>query len=164
MILVALGANLPSVAYGPPRETLEAVLRLLEAAGLEVLARSPWYASAPVPPADQPPYVNGVVRLGSELDPGALLTRLHAIEAEVGRVRGLANAARPVDLDLLDYEGRVSAPGAWPVLPHPRLRQRAFVLLPLADVAPAWRHPAGGQSLAELMAALPPDQSCRRLA
>ncbi len=164
MILVALGANLPSVAYGPPRETLEAVLRLLGASGLQVLARSHWYASAPVPPADQPPYVNGVVSLGTSLPAGELLSRLHAIEADVGRVRGLANAARPVDLDLLDYDGQISPAAAWPQLPHPRLHQRAFVLLPLADVAPGWRHPVTGQNLAEMMVALPADQTCCRLA
>lgn len=164
MILVALGANLPSVDYGPPRETLEAAIRILASAGVELVSRSQWYASAPVPPADQPDYVNGVIRVRTNLGPEAFLALLHQVEAQVGRVRGAPNAARPADLDLLDFRGLVSAPGASPLLPHPRLHLRAFVLLPLAEVAPGWRHPVTGQGLAELMAALPPDQACRPLA
>ena len=163
MILIALGANLPSVDHGAPRQTLEAALRILQAAGLRLVSRSRWYASAPVPPADQPDYVNGVIRVETGLAPAELLALLHRVEAALGRVRGQPNAARPADLDLLDYQGLVSAPGSSPVLPHPRLHQRAFVLLPLADVAPGWRHPVTGQGLAELMVALPPDQACRPL-
>lgn len=163
MILVALGANLPSADHGSPRETLEAALAALEAAGLRIAARSPWYASAPVPPSDQPWFVNGVVALGTDLPPEALLPVLHEIEERFGRVRSVANAARILDLDLLDHGGAVTAEGAWPRLPHPRLAERAFVILPLADVAPAWRHPETGASLADLMVALPPDQLCRPL-
>lgn len=164
MIIVALGANLPSDDHGSPRETLEAALAALAAGGLRVLARSPRYESAPVPPSDQPWFVNGVAALDSALAPGPLLQRLHGVEAEFGRRRGQLNAARVLDLDLIDYQGRVDAGAAdWPRLPHPRLAERAFVLLPLADVAPAWRHPHGGASLADLMVALPPDQLCRPL-
>lgn len=163
MILLALGANLPSERYGAPRQTLEAILALLAERGLRLTGRSRWYESAPVPPSDQPWYVNGVIAVETDLPAGALLTLLHEVEAATGRVRGQVNAARPVDLDLLDYEGQVSAPGAWPVLPHPRMAERAFVLLPLADVAPAWRHPVTGESLAELLVKLPPDQLCRPL-
>lgn len=164
MTLIGLGANLPSVAYGAPDATLNAALRILAHSGVKILARSPWYESAPVPASDQPNYVNGVARLETSLDPAALLALLHRVEAELGRVRGAVNAARPADLDLLDYEGLVSRPGEVPVLPHPRLHLRAFVLLPLADVAPGWRHPVTGQGLAELMVALAPDQLCRPLA
>lgn len=163
MILVALGANLPSPEHGSPRETLEAAVAALADRGLRVAARSPWYASAPVPPSGQPWFVNGVVALESPLPPGALLEQLHAVEERFGRVRSVANAARVLDLDLIDHGGAVSGADDWPRLPHPRLGERAFVLLPLADVAPAWRHPATGASLAELMVAIPPDQLCRPL-
>lgn len=161
MILLALGANLPSVDYGEPRATLEEALRILERSGLRLVERSPWYISAPVPPSGQPDYVNGVVRVESALSPAALLALLHEVEARLGRVRGERNAARPADLDLLDYDGQVSRPGESPVLPHPRLHQRAFVLLPLADVAPGWRHPVTGEVLAEMMVRLDPAQVCR---
>jgi 2-amino-4-hydroxy-6-hydroxymethyldihydropteridine diphosphokinase len=163
MIVLALGSNLASARMGPPRVTLDWALLRLQAAGLRLEAASPWYLSAPVPPSGQPWFVNGVVRLAAGPPPGRLLALLHGIEGEAGRRRAEANAARPLDLDLIDYEGRISLPGDWPILPHPRLARRAFVLLPLADVAPGWRHPLTGQGLAQLMADLPPDQLCRPL-
>jgi 2-amino-4-hydroxy-6-hydroxymethyldihydropteridine diphosphokinase len=131
--------------------------------GIRIEARSPWYESEAVPKSDQPWYVNAVLRAGSDLTPGALLAALHAVEARFGRTRGTANAARSLDLDLLDHQGRVSAEGEWPILPHPRMRLRAFVLLPLRDLQPAWRHPRDDVSLDALIAALPDGQKIRRL-
>jgi len=154
-ILIGLGANLPSAA-GPPVATLQAALRRLAAAGVITLKRSRWFESRPVPPSDQPWFVNGVAAVATALEPAPLLALLHRVEAEFGRQRSTANAARSLDLDLLAYRDRVAAPapGEGPILPHPRLAERAFVLLPLADVAPAWYHPAIGRPLAELIRAL----------
>jgi 2-amino-4-hydroxy-6-hydroxymethyldihydropteridine diphosphokinase len=165
MILVALGANLPHERWGSPRATCEAALQALERAGMRVVARSRWYRSLPQPPAAQPEFVNAVVALETELAPAALLAALHAIEVSFGRRRGAANAARTIDLDLIAYHDRVSdgADGG-PVLPHPRLGERAFVLRPLADVAPDWRHPASGRSVAAFLAALPPGAEAAALA
>jgi len=165
VILIALGANLASVAYGPPRRGLEAALALLEAEGIRVGARSRWWLSEPVPPADQPWYVNGVARIETALSPELLLERLLALETRFGRVRGAPNAPRALDLDLLDYEGECRAPSAPSglTLPHPRLEGRAFVLKPLAEVAPHWRHPLSGRSVSELIAALPPGEALRPL-
>ncbi|WP_337995595.1 2-amino-4-hydroxy-6-hydroxymethyldihydropteridine diphosphokinase [Oleispirillum naphthae] len=160
MILIALGGNLPT-ACGSPRQTLEAALLRFPAHGLAVAGRSPWYETAPVPVSDQPFFVNGVVCVETALDAAAAMAALHAIEAEFGRVRSVPNAARGLDLDLLDYRGEVRA--ASPVLPHPRLAERAFVLHPLRDVAPDWRHPVSGESAEELIARLPPGQKIRRL-
>lgn len=157
MILVALGSNLPGPAGGP-RDMVEAALAAMPAHGLRVVARSPWYESAPVPPSDQPWFVNGVAHVQAmtaalAADPALLLARLHAIEAAFGRRRdGRRNAARGLDLDLLDVDGLTRA--ADPVLPHPRLAERAFVLRPLADLAPDWRHPETGQGVSELLGAL----------
>ena len=163
-IYIALGANLPSERHGPPKRTLAAALAQLPYHGVQVAARSGWYASAPVPAGDQPWFVNAVARVESDLSPADLLRALHAVEAELGRVRSVPNAPRAADLDLLDAGGAVSAPDGWPRLPHPRMHVRAFVLMPLAELAPDWRHPTVGRSAAELLAAVPADQVCRRLA
>jgi 2-amino-4-hydroxy-6-hydroxymethyldihydropteridine diphosphokinase len=105
------------------------------------------------PDPNAPPFVNAVARVETELEPDALMRLLHRIEHMFGRARGAPNAPRTLDLDLLDYHGRVDA--GPPQLPHPRMDGRGFVLLPLADIAPYWRHPVSGQSIAELVALLP---------
>jgi len=164
MILIGLGANLPSRQHGPPRATLCAALKMLDARGVRVQARSSWYESAPVPPSDQSWFVNAVATVATELAPAVLLRTLHDVESALGRVRGDArNAPRAADLDLLDYDGRVSAPDDWPRLPHPRLHERAFVLRPLLELAPDWRHPVRGLAAGDLLRRLPDDQPCLRV-
>lgn len=164
-ILVGLGANLPGPA-GTPRQTLEAALAALEGEGISVRACSGFWASPAWPPSDQPPYLNAVARVETALGPEDLLQRLHAVEARFGRSRGERWAARPLDLDLLAHGRLQRAPAAAGAgdlaLPHPRLAERAFVLLPLADVAPGWCHPLLGRSIAELIAALPLDHGTVR--
>lgn len=156
MILAALGANLPGPAGGPV-DQLEAALDALGRRGIATLRRSRWWRSPAWPDPADPGFVNGVVLLSSPLPPIELLSEFHAVEAQLGRRRSRANAPRSIDIDLLDHHGLVSAGGAGgPVLPHPRLAGRAFVLLPLRDVVPDWRHPMTGQALAALIAALPP--------
>ena len=155
MILIGLGANLPSPASGPPRQTLEAALAAFAERGIGVVRRSRWYRSPPMPPSAQPWYVNGVAVVRSALDPPALLAALGRIETHFGRVRASKNEPRTIDLDILGYHRLVSPGGAPPCLPHPRLHERAFVLLPLRDVAPRWRHPATGRTVAAMIAALP---------
>ena len=162
-ILVALGANLPSPIHGPPVATLEAALGALQAAGLKILARSCWWESPPVPASDQPWYVNGVVEIETALGPEALLAKLHEIEAAFGRVRSLRNAARVLDLDLLAYGCLVREGPEAPLLPHPRMAERGFVLRPLAEIRPGWHHPVTGLALSTLIARLPPGQLVRPL-
>jgi 2-amino-4-hydroxy-6-hydroxymethyldihydropteridine diphosphokinase len=154
VILIALGANLPGPA-GTPRETLDAAIRALEAVGVEVVARSRWYRSTPVPKSDQPDFINGVIQVKTDRSPEVLLATLHAIEERLGRVRSVPNAARCLDLDLIDHDGLVMA--GPPILPHPRAGERLFVLLPIADLAPDWRLPGVGTPLADLVAACAPD-------
>ena len=158
MKLVALGSNLAHPRFGQPRQTCEAAVAALEPAGIQVLGRSRWYRSAPLPPSGQPWFINGVVRVQCELPPAELLAILHQIEAKFGRERRTRNEARILDLDLIAYDDLVSSPGEVPVLPHPRMTERAFVLFPLVDLAPDWRHPASGQPIAELIGALPSGQ------
>jgi 2-amino-4-hydroxy-6-hydroxymethyldihydropteridine diphosphokinase len=162
--MVGLGANLPSTAGGAPVETLRAALAHMDARGILVLRRSRWYRSRPVPPSDQPWFVNGVAAVQTDLAPAELLAVLHRIEADFGRIRQAACAARPIDLDLLAFEDQVisTPPSANGVrgltLPHPEMHRRAFVLLPLAEIAPGWRHPVTGQQVIDLVDALPADQ------
>jgi 2-amino-4-hydroxy-6-hydroxymethyldihydropteridine diphosphokinase len=159
-ILIGLGANLPSPRFGAPVTTLHAAAARLQELGIRVLARSRWYESAPIPVSDQPNFVNAVVSVATELEPTPLLALLHRVEAEFGRVRGVRNAARLLDLDLLAYRDIVSHDGA-PQLPHPAMHLRAFVLLPLREIAPRWVHPWLGKSLDALIAELPPGQDAR---
>jgi 2-amino-4-hydroxy-6-hydroxymethyldihydropteridine diphosphokinase len=154
VILIALGANLPSFA-GAPEATFGAALKALAAAGdIGLLARSRLYRSPAWPDASQPEYRNAVARIETRVDCVALLTRLHEIEERFGRVRDKPNQPRPLDLDLLDYDSLIRSEA--PLLPHPRLCERAFVLLPLFEVAPGWRHPVSNASLDEMMEALSP--------
>lgn len=158
MIIVGLGANLPTARFGPPPATLAAALDAFDAAGVRVEARSRWYRSKPVPPSDQPWFVNGVAALQTDLGPSQLLQLLHHIEADFGRIRRVRDEPRAIDLDLISYNDRVSGPGETPVLPHPRMAERAFVLLPLAELDPSWRHPRLGKTVSELVRLLPSEQ------
>jgi 2-amino-4-hydroxy-6-hydroxymethyldihydropteridine diphosphokinase len=163
VILIGLGGNLESVHYGAPRQTLAAALAALAGEGVRVVGRSGWYRSAPVPVSGQPWFVNAVAAIATRLGPFALLDRLQALEARFGRVRGARNAARILDLDLLDYCGRrIATPRL--TLPHPRMTERRFVLLPLVELAPGWRHPVSGMTAAQLLSRLPEGQRVARLA
>ena len=158
MIFVGIGANLPSPVHGPPLVTCSAAIGALGARGVTVIRRSPWYSSAPVPPSEQPHFVNGVLQVQTMLSAEALLRALHDVERVFGRCRGERNEARFLDLDLLAYGSLTTEPGAAVEVPHPRMHERVFVLRPLADLAPGWRHPRLGRSTTELLAAVPPGQ------
>lgn len=160
MIFIGLGANLDSEAHGPPMRTLSAALAEMETPECSVRRRSSWYRSAPVPASAQPWFINGVAELECDLSPESLLTHLHAVEEQFGRVRSVPNAARAIDLDLLVYHDLVRPHGPSPLVPHPRMQDRAFVLLPLRDLAPGWVDPRDGRTLPDLIAALPKDQTC----
>ncbi len=128
---VALGANI-----GEPVQHLRAAVVDLDALpGTTVVARSSLYRSAPVGLVDQPDFINAVVSVDTTLAPLELLQALLAIEARHGRVRSVPNAPRTLDLDLLLHGHAVMATQAL-TLPHPRMHERAFVLLPLLEIAP----------------------------
>ncbi|MEH6632916.1 MAG: 2-amino-4-hydroxy-6-hydroxymethyldihydropteridine diphosphokinase [Halopseudomonas aestusnigri] len=158
MIIIALGANLESPKYGLPLKTCQTVLVKLEEQGLKIINCSRWLKSAPVPVSDQPWYVNGVVEIETDLDPQNLLALLHSVEADFGRVRTVQNAPRVIDIDLIAYHDVVSKPDDFLVLPHPRMHERAFVLLPLLDINKEWIHPVLGKTAKELSKNIPCDQ------
>jgi 2-amino-4-hydroxy-6-hydroxymethyldihydropteridine diphosphokinase len=155
MILVALGANLPRLDGALPIETCRAAAAdIRQIPGLRFVAVSRWYRTPSIPRSEQPDYCNAVLRLQGDADPVWLLKQLQAIENKYGRERSVPNAARTLDLDIIDLNGLVrTSPD--PILPHPRAHLRAFVLRPIQDVAPDWRHPQSGSSVATLLAELP---------
>jgi 2-amino-4-hydroxy-6-hydroxymethyldihydropteridine diphosphokinase len=162
VILIGIGGNLESARFGPPRDTLSAALAALEEKHTRILKCSGWYRTEPVPRSDQPWFVNGVVTLGTELTANDLLMVLQATEQQFGRVRGEPNAPRILDLDILDYQGEVMNATSL-VLPHPRLHERRFVLMPIAEIAPDWRHPILELTAAQLLARLSSEQEIERL-
>jgi 2-amino-4-hydroxy-6-hydroxymethyldihydropteridine diphosphokinase len=150
---IGMGANLASWA-GAPAATLAAAAPKLESLG-RVTCRSSLYSTAPVGFAAQPRFVNAVVELETELEPQELLEGLQAIELEFGRDRsaGIANGPRTLDLDILLFgEQKISEPGL--EVPHPRLSERAFVLVPLNEIAPAVVVPGAAKTVGQLLTRL----------
>jgi 2-amino-4-hydroxy-6-hydroxymethyldihydropteridine diphosphokinase len=164
MMLIGIGSNLSGAGGASPLETCQrAVTRLDALPYLHLSALSRWYSTDPVPPSSQPTYVNAVAVLrvapgATEPEPAVLLAWLQAIEAYAGRLRTVPNAARTLDLDIIAMGdgGQIVRAVPDPVLPHPRAHLRAFVLVPLLDVAPNWVHPVLRRPAAQLLAALPP--------
>jgi 2-amino-4-hydroxy-6-hydroxymethyldihydropteridine diphosphokinase len=160
---IGLGANLPSTV-GVPAETIAAAIDRLAEWG-RVTARSALYRTAPVGYVDQPAFVNAAVLLETELAPLCLLDALLGIERCFGRdrVAGPPKGPRTLDLDLLMYGDSVPGdqvldePGL--TLPHPAMHQRRFVLAPLQEIAPEWRHPVLRRTIRELLAGLPQEDS-----
>jgi 2-amino-4-hydroxy-6-hydroxymethyldihydropteridine diphosphokinase len=147
-IVVALGGNLAG-DFKSSEALLEAALAQFPQAGLPVLARSRWWRSAAWPDPMGNEYRNGVAIVEANGPPEAVLEALFAMERSFGRTRGVANAPRTLDLDLIAYGRRVTdGPGL--VLPHPRAHERLFVMGPLAEIAPGWRHPVSGKTAAAL--------------
>jgi 2-amino-4-hydroxy-6-hydroxymethyldihydropteridine diphosphokinase len=172
-MIIALGSNLASSGL-TPSEILRASLKQLETESLSVGAVSRWYQTRAFPEGSGPDFVNGAAVLRSQLAPQEVLEALHRIEAYFGREREVRWGPRVLDLDLIaagqlvlpDLEGyalwrdlpreaqTVNAPRRL-ILPHPRVQDRAFVLVPMADVAPDWVHPVSGKSVREMVAELP---------
>lgn len=163
MILIGLGANLATVS-GSPLSTLNSALQLMPSYGITVIRCSSFYRTPAMARDVQPPYINAVAVVESAMPARELLAALHRLEAQFGRVRHVRWAARTLDLDLLDYEGQIvtddgpqgieAGIGPLPLsLPHPGVPDRGFVLVPLAEVAPLWRHPVSGETASGLLKA-----------
>ena len=147
-IVVALGSNLAG-AYASTRDLLDAAIARFPQIGLCVLANSRWWRAPAWPDPADPEYLNGVAIVETGLTADELIQSLLALEQSFGRVRYTENAPRTLDLDLIAHGRQVSATPTL-VLPHPRAHLRRFVMGPLAEIAPDWRHPALGLTAAEL--------------
>jgi len=159
-LFIGLGANLTPDGYASPQAGCEAALGVLSDLGIDIVKCSHWYESAPVPMSDQPWYLNAVAEAVTAHDAATTLSFMHKVEAHFGRVRSVRDAARVMDLDLLDFGGQIIDDGLQ--LPHPRMHERAFVLLPLFELCADWQHPQTGIAITELVDQLPKDQPIRR--
>lgn len=172
---IALGGNLPS-EVGMPAETLRAALAALESKGADVQAVSRFYATPCFPAGAGPDYVNAAAQIALDATSAEMLELLHSVEAQFGRERVQRWGRRTLDLDLIAHGAEVLPDVAtfaeWQalvpeaqmertpdalILPHPRMHERSFVLIPLADIAPDWRHPVLGRTVREMAQELPPD-------
>jgi len=149
-VVVALGSNLKG-AFASSEALLEAALVRLAAEGLRVAARSSWWRSASWPDPLGPEYRNGVALVETDLAATEVMRALLSIEPAFGRERAVRNAPRTLDLDLIAH-GRHVLEGPGLTLPHPRAHERRFVVGPLAEIAPAWRHPVSGRTAVALAA------------
>lgn len=176
MSLIALGGNLPADADAP-QVTLSKAISALQSDEVILRSVSRFFQTPCFPAGAGPDYVNAAVAVETSLSAGALLARLHEVEAEFARVREQRWGMRTLDLDLVDYGGAVmpdaagfarwqglpleeqmkEAPGQL-ILPHPRIQDRAFVLVPLCDIAPRWCHPVLQKTVSEMLAELPAEQ------
>lgn len=162
MILLGLGANLLHPVHGEPINSLNVAVKELSKLGLTITHQSSWYKTAPVPVSDQPWFVNAVLAVQTHLNISDLLELLHSVERNFGRIRDVKWEARVLDLDLLAYGTVVSQnqdQKVGDVVPHPHMHERAFVLAPLAEICPDWKHPVFGRTAGELLGELEDEQS-----
>ncbi len=171
--LITLGANLPS-ATGTALQTLEKALELFLSESLQIRRISEWFSTPAFPAGSGPDFVNGAVMVETSLAPDAVLAALHRIEAAMGRTRENRWEPRLCDLDLIAYDDIITPDletfERWKaldlsyqktmtpdqlVLPHPRIQDRSFVLVPLNEIAPDWVHPVTGITVSEMLAAIP---------
>ncbi|HFC04245.1 MAG TPA: 2-amino-4-hydroxy-6-hydroxymethyldihydropteridine diphosphokinase [Rhizobiales bacterium] len=157
MILVALGANVPG-PWGTPRQTLERALTELGKSPCKLVKASTLITTKPFGVTDQPDFINAVAEITTELAPEALMAHLHDIELSADRRRSVRWGPRTLDLDLLDYNGLVlKGQGEFTghqlplMLPHPGIAERSFVLEPIAEIAPEWKHPVKQSTAAQML-------------
>lgn len=171
--MLGLGANLSFGTFGP-QQTLVAAVAKLKAEGLSITAQSGFYETEPQPKSDQPNFINCVIVGQTAIEPRDLLALCQLVETEFGRERSARWSARTLDIDILDFDGQITpneaawnklamsdgATTAMPelALPHPRLHQRAFVLVPLHELAAGWQHPVYQHTVSDMLKGISPPE------
>ena len=158
---VALGANLKKNKNLSLQENIQSALKYFPDQSIKLIEMSNWYKSEPFPKLNQPWYINAVVKIATNKSPENLLNSLHEIEDQFGRKRNKLNEARTLDLDLIDFNGIVNKEN--PILPHPRMHLRKFVLMPLKDIEPQWLHPCFKSKIDKLLLLYTKNQKISKL-
>lgn len=159
MILIASGSNLPTCGVAPQEIVKAGFLAFSAFANLTGTSRL--YETPAWPDRRDPKFVNAVAMIETDLAPTKLLAALHAIECAFNRARSNKNAPRTLDLDIIAYNDVVLDLAGGLKLPHPRMAERAFVLAPLAEIAPNWSHPVHKMTASQMLAKI--DTSAIRL-
>ena len=160
MIIIGIGSNLKSDIYSSRLKACQQSVELIKKK-INVICQSSWYETAPIPHSSQSNFINGVISVKTESSSLDLLKLLLNIEIKMGRTRGVENAARIIDLDLIAYNNEIIETKSL-TLPHPRFGERAFVVQPINEIAPDWIHPVLGLTMVELLTRLS-DQKIKRL-
>ena len=150
MIYIAIGSNLIRDKNKTPLDNCKKAIKILENY-IIIKKISFWYKSKPIPSSNQPWFVNGVIEVKTEKSSIDLLDLLLKVEKDLGRIRNKKNEARIIDLDIIDYKKKIFYKKNRLITPHPRMHERAFVLLPLKDLNPKWYHPIKKKSINELI-------------
>jgi len=165
MILIGLGSNLTTEEFSSSKAILVAVMEALGEHDIEVVKKSNFYETEPMPKSDQPWFVNAVISIETDHSALELLAILHDIERNMGRVRKVKWEARIIDLDLLCYNDEIhpnlekwhkvreDISSKLPIIPHARLHERDFVLIPMADISADWKHPVLNKTVENMLKA-----------
>lgn len=162
-LYIAVGGNLIVDGFACLMDGLQSAIDKLSEHQITILKQSSWYQTAAVPISDQPDFLNAVLFCQTELDAAATMGVLQQIEQQFGRMSSTRNAARVLDFDIIDFNAQIYDT-KYLQAPHPRLKERAFVLYPLCDVAPDWRHPQTNETLTSLIEKLPKTQKIQCIA
>jgi len=158
---IAMGANLKSDLNLTLKENLEIALNMFQGYDLNILKVSNWYKTQPIPISNQPWFINAVIKISTKKSPKELLETLQTIEKLFGRKRNILNGPRTLDLDIIDYNGLIENND--PILPHPRMHIRKFVLIPMQDIEPNWVHPITQKNINFLIQKQKDDQKIIKL-
>ena len=161
MKIIGIGSNIAFEQHISCAETISAASDLIQSKGISVIGKSKLYRSAPVPRSDQSWFTNAAILVETNLSPLSLLNLLLEIEKNFGRVRLKKWEARVLDLDLIAYDNIISS--KTPILPHPRMHERAFVLKPMSDLVSDWVHPKIKKNIGQMFKSIEIEQKIEPL-